>query len=496
MRKRRWVAAGGLLVLMGAGAFAYWCDVLPLPEVEDGDYPMRPVSAVAESERLDLGGVAVGQPVWWNAASGKRVVWGASDTHWKTKPDAKIKRYPKLTSSRALYGAIEFGKSGIKPGEGRVFHCVVDESAGAGEGYDRLYFDANGDLDLTNDPVLTPVTPQSSAMSRSGQLGRSTIFQPLTISFDFGPEYGERPVQILPRLTESDATEKREVALQLFVSEARKGNIQIGRHRFNALLCQLFLITGRFDQPTTALHLTTTGLFDQPPRWWWGGGEELSSFRQVDGKLYTIAATPTGDTLKVRLYRGELGTLRIEPGNRTITDVKMSGWLASETTAGVPIGRMSQVAGELEMVRECEAPVGDYSPNEMRFRYGRLSFWLSQNYHTDGKRSGARLENRRIYSIKIRKEQPFVLDFSNRPEVMFISPGKGQAFKAGEEVVVETVLTDPVLGTMIRGLDDTSRKERRKNGDGFVEENLSLAPTVKILDSTGRTRAEGTMPFG
>lgn len=89
-----------------------------------------------------------------------------------------------------------------------------------------------------------------------------------------------------------------------------------------------------------------------------------------------------------------------------------------------------------------------------------------------------------------------MLDFSNRPEVMFLSPAKGQTFKAGEEVVVETVLTDPVLSTMIRDLDDTSRKEKHKNGDGFVERNLSLAPTVKILDSAGNALASGTMPFG
>ena len=56
MRKLRWIAAGGLLVLIGAGVFAYWFDLLSLPEVEDGDYPMRPVSALVESDRLDLGG--------------------------------------------------------------------------------------------------------------------------------------------------------------------------------------------------------------------------------------------------------------------------------------------------------------------------------------------------------------------------------------------------------------------------------------------------------
>ena len=38
MRKRRWIIAGGLFVLVVAAGFANWFDLLPLPEVEDGDY--------------------------------------------------------------------------------------------------------------------------------------------------------------------------------------------------------------------------------------------------------------------------------------------------------------------------------------------------------------------------------------------------------------------------------------------------------------------------
>ena len=36
---------------------------------------------------------------------------------------------------------------------GLLFYFAADESRGTGKGYDRLYFDANRDLDLRNDPV-------------------------------------------------------------------------------------------------------------------------------------------------------------------------------------------------------------------------------------------------------------------------------------------------------------------------------------------------------
>ena len=55
-RMLRWIACGRLARIDWGGVFAYWFDLLPLPEVEDGDYPMQPVSALVESDRLGRGG--------------------------------------------------------------------------------------------------------------------------------------------------------------------------------------------------------------------------------------------------------------------------------------------------------------------------------------------------------------------------------------------------------------------------------------------------------
>ena len=489
MRKLRWIAAGGLLTFVVAGLFVCSFDLLPVAEIEDGDYPLQPVLETVEPLQSELGWMGVGEQVWWNVRRDKKTLLVGSGDNWETVPDRAVKSYPELKSSRALYGQIAFGKGRTEPPEGKAFHCVVDESGGTGKGYDRLYFDANGDLDLTNDPVL--VAASSPWYSRDG---RTTPFQPLTISFDFGPDFGERPVQILPRLTELGQSGNSRVGLSFVVPDARGGSIQIGRQRYNALIGQLLLVTGRFDKPTTALHLTPRGRFSHLVGWQSWNGETLASFHCIDGKLYTIAATPTGDMLKVRRYRGELGKLRIEPGQRKITDLRMCGWLATETMK-FPIGQMAHNGESLEMVRECEVPAGDYSLSQMECRYGRLAFKLSPNHFRDGNRREA-MERPGPRAIKIRKDQTFVLNFSNRPEIVFASPARGQSFKAGDEVVVATVLTDPVLGSMIRDLDYASRKESRKNGDRAVKWDASLVPTVKILDAAGKTVASGTMPFG
>ncbi len=93
-------------------------------------------------------------------------------------------------------------------------------------------------------------------------------------------------------------------------------------------------------------------------------------------------------------------------------------------------------------VRECELPAGDYAAQHLKFRFGRLEFSLSNNYHRDGRR-GAALGKVEVFPIGIRKDRPYVLDFAGHPEVMFASPAKDRSFALGAEIVVMAVLCHP-----------------------------------------------------
>lgn len=491
MRKHRWLIAVGIVLLLGAAGIVYWGDLLPRREIEDGDYPLEAVSVFTEDKASNIRDLALGQQGWWKASLEQDVIWVAEDTQWKTVPDPEAKAYPKLKSARPLYGSILFGRGRPDWSKGEPYLFVVDESAATGTGYDRLYFDTNHDLDLTNDGIQTKLTDPPWPSHGYHSWGNSTAFEPLLVSFDFGPEHGEQSVEILPRL---QIAENRPM-IYFVRTEARKGRIQIGRHRFDAVLSQPQAIQGRYDASSTELHLTTVGL--QPRslshRWW--SEERLASFRLVDGKLYSLSVTPPGDMLMVRRYRGDLGLLRVEAGKREIGPVSVRGAIYSKTTAA-PVGTLPHVEGELEPVIECEVPVGDYAVEQLRFSFGKLQFWGSENYHLDGKQQGALAKEDRSMPIQIRKDQPFVLDFSTKPEVMFASPAKEQSFKPSDEVKVAAVLVDPKSNTMIRGMNDTSRKTKRTVGEQTVEVDLSLDPLVAIVDSSGKKVAEGTMPFG
>ncbi len=162
----------------------------------------------------------------------------------------------------------------------------------------------------------------------------------------------------------------------------------------------------------------------------------------VDGQLYTIAATPLGDKLTVTPYRGEFGLFEIGPGGRNLKDMALHGSLRSLTTA-VGVGPESTLSVDTK-VRTCKVPVGDYLPYYLTIEYGTLEIGISDNYHSEGRPRN--LQRRRTYGIKIRRDKPFVLDFSHKPQVIFASPAKDKTFKPGDEIKIAAVLVDPGAG--------------------------------------------------
>jgi hypothetical protein len=74
------------------------------------------------------------------------------------------------------------------------------------------------------------------------------------------------------------------------------------------------------------------------------------------------------------------------------------------------------------------------------------------NIHSDGHRL-ARIDDPPVLSFKIRENKPFILDFSNKPEVLFASPAKEHRLKPGEKLDVEAVLIDPILDIMFTDIE-------------------------------------------
>jgi hypothetical protein len=444
-----------------------------------------------------------------------------------TTPFKEVKAYPKLKSKEPLYGKLQFDRS-LSDREGVAVYFVLDQSGekpssetktekkdekpGAKKpdtrhpvnprlsSYDRLYLDANRDGDLTNDPVLKPMKDPPWKFMPGYTYKERMAFELAKIDVDYGPGMGVRPFSVFPWFIVSE-NEKRPIVVRFAAATARKGTIRLGKDKYDALLMQEYALTGRFDRPITALLLT--------PKNHKGGvrsfgfeSDLLMTMRRSGDRFYTTTASPLGDKLTVTPYCGDFGVFKIGAGGRKLKDLSFQGSFISKTTA-LSIGPDRAAPGTAQKrLSECKLPVGDYLPSYLTLDYGGLQIALSDNYHSEGHPRDT--QRHRTYAIHIRKGKPFVLDFSNKPAIVFASPATDKPLKLGDTVRVAAVLVDPKLDLMIRRLNDPSKTKKqtikyrlgKQMKEYTYQQPLSLDPTVTITNSAGKKVAEGVMPFG
>lgn len=410
-----------------------------------------------------------------------------SYAHCESSPAAAVKDYPKLSSDNPLYGLLYVdrpGKDGTPADSGLYF--VIDESGGPGKGYDRLYLDLDGDLDLAEEK---PLSPGKKPARDRGPSVQEIFFETAALDLGKDPE-GTTSIEVLPKLRRYEG---RPPYVSFLQARVKKGEVTIGGRKYQAVLGHPHTLSARFNTPDTGLFLIGEGVGNYG---WWGR-DTLKAVRKVGDALYGFTASPSGDELTISPYTGDLGVFRVASGGRDLEgELTASGSLASPER-NVAVGG-DEKDGWPEPVSECRVPAGDYYPSYLRVRLGPLSVFLSNNYHgrgTEGRSSNP------VRGIRIRPDTPFEFDFSNAPEVIFSSPAEGQEVKAGTTVKVASVLVDPELGIMVRGLDDTRRKAKKEyptsGGETVtVEEDCSLDPKVLITRADGERVVEGVMPFG
>lgn len=376
--------------------------------------------------------------------------------------------YPVFQSNKPIYGTIVFDLSLFDPRSGLRYHFAIDESAGAG--YDRLYFDANRDLDLTSDP---PVGPAKDPPAGVRDMPDSILFESMELQLDYGPAQGVFTQAVMPRLMRSG----ERVYMFFTAPTARRGKIQLGPRETELILAQTHVVTGRYDRPMTAAFLT--GVEDVLPF--------LGCWRCVDGTFYSLSATRGGDQVTVTPYAGPFGVLETGAGGRNMAAPEIEfGWLSGRNTF-LDLADCPRKDGKLNL------PVGDYRLFRMAVRYGQrrigLAVDVSRLGHSDAPAA---------FPIVIRQDKPFVLDFPGKFEVVFKSPSPGDRVKTGQMLEVQATLCDNAAGTMISALEDTTKKTgstELPNGRS-LDMFESVSPTIRITDSSGQTVAEGVMPFG
>jgi hypothetical protein len=357
--------------------------------------------------------------------------------------------------------------------------------------YDRLYFDANGDGDLTNDPVIHLMKDPPASLRPAPM---AAVFDPVPLPDGAGSQIAE-PMRIVPVLFTYGP---QYAYLGARTTHYWTGEIRIGAEEYSARLVQSASISSRFDRPFTGLFLTPKNApKDRPARVAYSMFDTwLGTIREVGGTQYVVEASPSGDTLTVKPFDGPKGTLEISAGERKLDDLGVAGMFVSKN-GGVNVGKMTYP--KPEMVRRAELPAGDYMPLSLSVRFGRVSTNMRPCMERTPQGEG---RYKPTYTVAIAKDKPFRLDFAEKPRVEFQNPPAGKPVKPGDTVRIEALLIDAKLGLMVAGLQDTSAVEREVDSRDMQGNTIkipvykTLTPTVRIVDESGKEVAGGPMPFG
>jgi len=227
-------------------------------------------------------------------------------------PLSEIKAFPKFKSSRPLYGRIVLGDNDdADPSAKRSFAFVLDSTHEDRPLYNLLTIDLDRDLDLSNDRIRFPLRRQSPAnMLPYPGIQWQAYFPPMHIPLQSG-DGRERSLEIIPRVI----VYPQQTTLSLVTAVANQGMLSIDGRQFRAVLGHSMDIPGWFDHARNTLYLTRA---DTGKPFYWQGGDQLKTWHRINGTFYGFSATPIGDQLSVRPYRGPMGTLKIGAGPRKL----------------------------------------------------------------------------------------------------------------------------------------------------------------------------------
>ncbi len=379
-----------------------------------------------------------------------------------------IKAVPDFVSGNVLYGVLMADMSLAEFGAATEYRFAIDESKGTGKGYDKLYFDINHDLDLTNDTPIGIMADPPKPLKENTQGARQVVFDYVSFDLQYRDGTDPWPVKLLPSMISYNDSSWM---ARFIVPTARVGKIEVAGEEFEAVLTQSGIVTGRYDRPITYLYL---GEKDQaiPVACLW---------RSIGGKLYRFESSPAGDEIRPIQYQGDFGTIDIGEGSMP------GGYLMTGSTM-VDLGECESTGGKFKV------PVGDYKPLQLMTKVGNIRVTIAANRSEPGEPAKPA-----VFGIPIRKDKTFALSFANKPKIVFTAPASDATFKPDDEVRVSAMLHESGMDVLVAGIEDMSKPsgEPIDLADGTKYQRYeTLDPMVRVVNSSGDVLAEDRMPFG
>jgi hypothetical protein len=246
---------------------------------------------------------------------------------------------------------------------GNKYALVLDKQSKKSVGYDRLYFDLNGNGDLTDDSPIDVPDAYKTAESVTSDKGWTNTEYPFPrVDLKIHAEGREWDYSFF-LISDTTTHDKKEVFLRarLVPAAYRQGDITLqGRKRQIALVD--WNVSGRFDVPVSFAsdgkgsedfigQYGTEVLFDKDVvidkhlalSYMSEHRQFLAKMNALGGRFYNISVTPGGDELTCKPVAAPMGKITIPHIPCNVWLINEQGLLAldlqNDTPVNVPVGK-------------------------------------------------------------------------------------------------------------------------------------------------------------
>lgn len=312
MRYRCWVAVVGLLMVPAIqGCTSHRANSAPLSLK---DAALKPGIYTAKWE------IPKGLPAFYACLPHK-------DKLLRKLPDSV--KAPRLVSKAPVFGYILFGAKETHSASGPI-HYAVDESQRTKKGYDRLYFDANMNDDLTDDRPVERMKEENRPFTYEDPMFQSVAVLPLN---KLMPGVDNPNPVALDLQFSIDRVGSLPVESSNVVRGCYGGDIDTDRGKLHFQLWDGDLNV-RYDSKWPSpgggngcdfivLGKNKSGPFGKEPDWYYSL-QSVASVNSVNGRLYRLKPNPAGDALEVSKYTGPTGKLTLALGRIGETDTRLN----------------------------------------------------------------------------------------------------------------------------------------------------------------------------
>ena len=230
-----------------------------------------------------------------------------------------------------------------------------------------MYFDANRDLDLTNDPPIKVMKePPKGLPVASNMKGLRAVWN---VELLPGPRLpGPTKVGRAPSILQAYGISAAYV--RFVPATIRKGKICLGIHEYTAILSCSGPTIGRLDDPRTRLQLTPAG--DEGGGMRMGGSLDWPAHAQRGRRALPDYGHAQRRRVRPTPYGGDLGILKVAPANKEVKQCGAVGVFMNKEKAvmfGAPIVTYPPPEPKEP---EHKLPVGDYTPSLLNVKVGKL----------------------------------------------------------------------------------------------------------------------------